>query len=447
MTPRQNAVALFLFGLGANIYAHIMGYLAFSEIALFIVLPVMMIWRGFDWKESKIRLCLALLVVWLGSALLTDYLQGTFWLDALRGESRPVFLGGAMIVLYQLLRPDPRAAGWFYFGLIISNTIGMFAFKPGSIDVTEQFYDITIVGDFSKQGIAIVLSVVPCLLFWKGARYPTMAGILCIVLGLVSVFFGSRSTGGTILVSGLIIIVTQPFLHGKAERFRLSIGSISLVVLAGGIGVLGLVEVYKIAASKGWLGEAASTKYFQQTQNRFGLLLGGRMDFLSGVLAVEDSPFIGHGSWPMDTKGYMLHAAEIANADLDPGYQKDLAAGLVRIPAHSQILEPWVEHGFLATLFWWYIVWLLLRCSLQGLFVRPELFPAAILLLLSRWWDLLFSPFGARVVVGAAFAFFVVLIDLVDKDEKYPTTDQPDLGQISKPRALVQRPQFYRENR
>jgi hypothetical protein len=447
MTPRQTAVALFLFGLGANIYYQIMGYLAFTEIALIIIVPAALIFGGFEWQEHKIRVCVTLLALWLGSALLTDFLRGTFWQDALRGASRPIFLGAVMLVAYRLLRPNPGAAVWFYLGLIISNTISMYAFKPGSIDVTEQFYDITISGEFEKQGIGIVMSVLPCLLFWKGSRYPMVMGSLTAVVGILSVFLGSRSAGGIMFVAGIAVVITYRFLPIGTGRFQLPMRTILLLLLVGAVGALGALELYKTAASKGWLGEVANKKYFEQSQNRFGLLLGGRMDVLSGVLAIADSPVIGHGSWPLDTKGYMVHAAEIANADLDPAYREALDAGLVRIPAHSQILEPWVEHGLFASFFWLYLVWLLIRCSLQGVFVRPVLFPAVVLLLLSRWWDMLFSPFGGRVAVGTAFALFLVLVELVDEDSKKRTGVPTTPDKIRRPDALVRRRRFIRARR
>ncbi len=417
MTPRQNATCLFLFGLGANIYYQVIGYLAFTEIALVIIVPASVIFGNFVWKDSKMRVCLALIVLWLGSALLSDYIQESSLPDTLRGASRPIFLGATMYIAYRLLRPNPGAAMWFYLGLMISNTISMFIFKPGSIDATEQLYGTTISGDFAKQGITIIMSALPFVLFWKGERFPVLMGLITAALGLFSVFFGSRSAGGILFVAGILILIFSRVQLAGSRRFQVPKRSITILLLMGIVSALGALELYKEAAANGWLGEAANKKYMEQSQGRFGLILGGRLDVLSGILAVTSSPLIGHGSCAMDTYGYMLHAAEIASVDLDREYRAWLAAGFVRIPSHSQILEPWVEHGFFATFFWWYLIWIFTRCSFQGVFVRPKLFQAVVLLLLTRWWDMLFSPFGGRVAAGVAFTLFLVLVELGEEED------------------------------
>jgi hypothetical protein len=396
----------------------------------------MLIFGDVEWKTSRIRIVMILSALWLGSAIFTDYLHGTELPLAMRGAARPIFLGASMFVAYQFLRPNPRAVAWFYLGHMLSNIISMYVFKPGAIDITEQLAGINITGKFESQGIGIIQAIVPCLLIWQGSQFPMLAGAVSAAFGLLCVFLGSRSAGGCMFVSGVAIIAAYRLLPVEAGRFRLTMRSMILLVLVGGIGVFGFSELYKTAAMKGWLGETASAKYFQQTQNRFGLLAGGRMEFVGGVLAVIDSPLIGHGSWPTDTKGFFLQATELANADMDPGTYEYLALGVSRIPSHSQILEAWVEHGFLAVLFWWYIIWLLVRCSLRGVFSQPDLFPAAVFLLMGKWWDMLFSPAGGRVALGFGFTFFLVLVELCEVPAGVAQGSVCGVVEINKHRAI-----------
>jgi O-antigen ligase len=176
-----------------------------------------------------------------------------------------------------------------------------------------------------------------------------------------------------------------------------------LVVLAGvGLAaVWGVTEWYKSSAASGQFGERARAKYISQSRNRFGLLMGGRPEVFAGLLAVSESPLIGYGSWPLDHQGFFERACDIMNVKLDPWYYKK---GFPLIPSHSHIVQAWVESGVAATLFWVYVITVLVRAIYLPIKDEKRLRLHITASAFGTLWPILFSPISNRIELSFLLA-------------------------------------------
>ena len=155
---------------------------------------------------------------------------------------------------------------------------------------------------------------------------------------------------------------------------------------------IGFVRVYGYGASNGMLGYEAWQNYERQSSGRYGVLIGGRADFLVGLENALDSPIIGHGSWASDW--HYEDRAESMLADL--GYWGVGSQNSWLIPAHSHLIGAWVHAGILGAVFWAWVVVLALRVLSRVYRTDEPLSPLIAFLAVILIWDILFSPYGAE---------------------------------------------------
>jgi O-antigen ligase len=133
--------------------------------------------------------------------------------------------------------------------------------------------------------------------------------------------------------------------------------------------------------------------------------MSGRLDFLAGLLAVQDRPFIGHGSWAQDVVGYRYRAAVIAGM---PYYEYEKGS-FGRLNGHSNVLEAWTEHGLAALPFWLMMMFIMFQCVNRCFNVHCHFVGPLTFLLFTRLWDFFFSPIVARTTLSFAFALFIIV--------------------------------------
>jgi hypothetical protein len=200
-----------------------------------------------------------------------------------------------------------------------------------------------------------------------------------------------RSFGGVCAVAGVLL-----FLKLLPPRSRLWLTPLILAVAA-----LGIYSVY------------------QRTQD--GRERATRSDIERAAMvtaaseAVAESPFIGHGSWFSNSDVYenfmiIRHvAAKQARVGgfADPNRETDTMA------LHSQLLVALAEGGLFGGAFFLLFGGALLEALGRIAFVSPwhRLTPLAVLILLSAFWNLLFSPFSGahRVYIAVACGLLLLL--------------------------------------
>jgi len=228
-----------------------------------------------------------------------------------------------------------------------------------------------------------------------------------IVFIIDDVFMGFRSLGGLCLLTTVYLALQRRTQHrvnwARPVRLRriIMLGTILVV------GALIIVGVYEYAASSGFLGDTAKSKYTAQS-GKFGILIGGRTEILVSGKAVMDSPVLGHGSWAKNWD----YAELLLELRQRWGYAPLGINKLGLIPTHSYLMGAWVESGILGAVFWFWVLFLpawTLACLSQ---TQTHLSPLIAFFAFSLIWNVLFSPYGAQQRIISPYHIIVLMIFL-----------------------------------
>jgi hypothetical protein len=353
-------------------------------------------------KRLRFGTFFVLLALWAGSAVLADFVAGTYLLDRWKGIAPIYSIFSVTVCATVLLVDDISRFRWFLVGSFISALIASFVFTPAGVMVmAEKTSESAIVTAFDYSawyyGMIGALFFLPVKL-----AYPVLP--LWISLGLV--------TGGAImqlLLGGraafLIALVSLVFLwFGRRTRFRnyqpqrLPVILLFFIMLLVGVIAKG---VYAVVVTSGYMGDQALGKYEAQTKtgsSAWSLLLAGRGSTFAGFFAALDKPFLGHGSKALDTAGYyQAFVDKYGDAkDARDMYESYGRKGIGYIPAHSQIIAAWLWHGLGGLLFWLYVVWLLYKNASVWMWYVPGIIGWFSLVVPGMIWNVIFSPLGAR---------------------------------------------------
>jgi hypothetical protein len=397
---------VFILGLGSSLHINVGGYLAISEfLAVFLgTAALFRLYRRPGDAHAKTASSLGLL--WLASALVADVWNGTTLDLMVKGLSKAALIVLQLALAYELLRSDLRRIRWYFVGVALSSLLSIYILKPGSIAAFEQLHGLVLTDSFEKQWIAVVIYSVLAAWFFTGSSYPSLSAMVVAIIGAFAIFSGSRSSGALLIVASFSVYVVK--LSATVEGSRAEQRAIRQMLLVFALFALGALVFfgYSIAADTGRLGDRAAEKYTMQSGSQFGLLLGGRGDFLAGLLAVQGSPILGHGTWAADVEGYRFQAAHIIGMEY---FQIEGSSG-GRIGGHSNILEAWVEHGILAVPFWGYLFYFILKCFSNGIYYHFAFLGPLMFLLYGRAWDFFFSPINARTTLAFTFALFILVV-------------------------------------
>ena len=393
-------------GLGACVNITLIGSIPGSEIVLIALLPFLLAMRMRRIVHGRLKFLFLLLGLWLLGQVLTDIYRGTEFQDWARGDSAIVFMAMDLAGFAALISGSERRKAIF-----------IFSFALGSLLATRISPNFFFAGAPWKFGYAVgVNSLVVLVSCWFFARRQySIVGLLLLGIAGVNLFLDYRSPVLFLLVTiGLVL----PLIPERIGRLRLlppqgswrRIAVLVLIVLTtGGIARLVLTGL----AASGALGEEALLKNEAQANSTVGLLLGGRPEILVSSRAVWDSPILGHGSGAKEIKYREMYRdilLEIGIQEQETDDRNDFRFG---IPAHSHLMQAWVNGGVLGGLFWGYVFVMLIRGTVRATVLRPALLPSYCFLLISFMWDVLFSPFGYIERIQEAF-LLVVICDLVN---------------------------------
>lgn len=176
------------------------------------------------------------------------------------------------------------------------------------------------------------------------------------------------------------------------------------------LGGWSIIVLYSALAESGVLGYDAMQKYETQKSGTYGVLIGGRTEILSSVIAIKDAPFIGHGSWAKNCD-YINILTELRRRF---GYVQVPNDEDCLIPTHSIFLGAWVEAGILGAIFWLWVGKTALNTLLALAQPNVKFDPLITFYCFLFFWDLAFSPYGAtsRFVVTFYFVSFITMQNL-----------------------------------
>jgi len=397
----------FLLGLGTRLQIQVIGYLPFTEIFLLLAIPFYLPRIQSSGAMRRTGWCVPLLLIWLVSLLASDLYRETQWSLAARGIARIVIFVVAIPFFTWFLRSGCYdKVLWWAIGSLPSFALSAYVFRGGVHEGREMVYgDANIKYDTHWGGVLGIAVVIISLLLYQRSR------ILCYVanagLGAFHIANAMRAAGALAILS-TVITAGLNAVRGSKRRLAsitwISWWRLTAIAVLVAIAGYGVAAWYGQSARLGHFGELARTKYESQARNRFGLLAGGRPEFVGGLLAISESPFVGYGSWPLDRNRIFERACDIMNVRLDPSYY---TKGYPLIPSHSHILGAWVEAGMLGMFFFLYIFWVAARAVYLPIRDENRLRFWLVSTCLPLLWAIVFSPISGRLetsfLLGAIF--------------------------------------------
>ena len=422
-TSKSAAFLLFLIGMFSMTQINLGGRLGIAELFMVACAPFVFIKNIPILRKDGVLYYFVFILLWIVGAIVTDTLKGNYLLFALKGIAVPITVFANVVCVYVLLRKDYDNLKWFMLGVALSGVVSIFIFqRGGSAQIAEE------------QGLeAGAEAIMGYKLFWTNQltawlglpivgwyrkTSKTYAVAILLFLCVFNLFSGGRSMFLIASFSVLLIV------FGGKERRSLVFIKRHIVLMILSLGIVGVTvsSTYKYMVRQGYMGEAETIKYEQQTSRGSGilnLLMAGRGDFFIGLIAALDKPIMGHGSVAIDDHGYILDFLTKYGSIED--YKRLVKIrekyGVRIIPAHSHIINYWMWHGIFALIFWCCTIYLAVKTLLRRMHIYPPWYGYLAIYLPLFCWDVLFSPFGMRVSEAALFSVFLLLSKL-ERDQK-----------------------------
>ena len=416
---KSSSFLLFLLGLGSATKVFFLGTIAFSELAIFFIVPFLYLKHWGRMKAEGFLPFIYMLALLIGGMFISTCWNHTPFRFAFKLFATFYGWVAFYVVFYCLIHDNFKGIGWFFLGCFISGIITIWAFNP-TADVSSS--------GFVYIGEADAETVIRGPLFWIGkvrglGQLPIMAeylktplaySILTPILFTAFAMFATitgRAQSMCVLVSGIMI-----FIGRKSRRNMVSIGRHFWIFMVAGMVVLFTYKmVYSFMASNGYLGEGARSKYEHQTERGKGalsMLVAGRAGFFIALSAIADHPIIGFGPRASDTHGYTekfiyKYGSEQEIIGYAISLRRNLALGLERtIPAHSHIMGAWLACGLPGLIFFLWVLYVIYRHLKRYSSAVPQWYGYFAMTIPTMVWSIFFNPFGARY----SLPLFMVLL-------------------------------------
>lgn len=418
---RSNWLLFWLGTFGLTQVFAFVGIVGISEIPVLLFAPFI---GARDWGVLKqegysffLKFIFFLMIATVVSSVFNHNLQ---WFVLLKVELLFYSIFAFVVVFHRLLRNNIPGIRWLLLGLFISLIIKVFAFDPtittsasGSLAIEDG------VGIASVDGPLFWLTRLAAL-----GRAISGGWYLSVPIPVTAIYFlgttafvATRTVSGrsalATLLAGVLLQVLGRKSHASIKTFsKYFVFIIPVLALAGGL----IKGTYSYAASHGYMGEEAQTKYEMQTAKGSSLLkilMAGRIEFFVCARALLDQPLMGFGASPYTSQPYyedFLYqygtTEEIQRYQLAVTRRGNTRG---RLPLHSFVWSFWAYCGLPGVLFWLYVLWLILRYMTRYAPAVPRLFGYLALMTPLMVWDILFSPYTQRFT----FPLYITCILLV----------------------------------
>jgi hypothetical protein len=345
---------------------------------------------------KKILFCYVLMLTGL---VLSDINNETIFLDYIRGWLNFVFSFISLIVLLELFSKNTKNLYYYLFFFALSNYL--FGAYIGAENLQEDN------SNYFKVKFEPFLTPLIILLLTKINQKLGRPAMLfaCFCAAVLYVVADARSVG-------LCFFISFIFLAIKFYKFRLK-GANLIFVLITSLSVSYLAYIYYV--NKIFEGEITGDNARQITKadnpyNPLQLLFYGRTEAFVSILAIQERPLLGFGSWAKDPYGkYNKLSAKLAKSEYFDENEVDL------IPAHSMLVGAWVWGGVLTFIGIFYLF-----CIFIKLFIRiyknsntaqsKNLLIVITPLFANLVWHFLFSPLQhVRISLPQVLAIMVVM--------------------------------------
>lgn len=374
--------------------------------------------RGLNRRSPRTFLIFG--IVWLMAQGATDFIRATPFQDYARGWAMIIFTLVNFAALYTLISEYHRRIIFCALGFAVGGLLTFF--------LNPNAFAAAVPWKFGF-GYPITLLAVLAAVRLNERRSLRLAFVITAAAAAINLYEGFRSLAGECFLAATYLVLMSRNRRRSNRPTQASPGLTLVACAALGLSVAALLRIYGYCASNGLLGDAARQKYEMDDSGNYGLLVGGRPDFFTGLEAALDSPIIGHGSWAKDWRYASSQGALLT----DLGYRDTGGSlGSWLIPSHSYLIGAWVDAGIVGALFWLWVLSLPLRV-LARLSATDEPFaPLIAFLATGLIWDVLFSPFGAAQRFSVSFAA-VTLMCFLENHPLYSESAlsyQPQLDEV-----------------
>ncbi len=399
----------FVVGIISSQKINLFGEVFLGEILCLVVLLV-------NAKSIRLPACsrslLGLLLVWVIAQTLSDILNQTEFIKAIKGIFAPALVIIILLGLSTAFRKYSKYLPLYLFGVFM----GMWLSRA----IGSEYY----AANPWKWGLGYCVAL--CFLTWiefyckrNRETYLLIGGLIHAVISIAN---SSRIMAGIVLLTCVLAILSnriqnaQLYRHLCASRW----GGVQFAVIV----LLSVFIIDRSAAALFTYGPFLdllpaldAMKFSRQAASDFGFIIGGRSEILVSFEAFLDAPLLGHGSWAenpyytythldrIDEAGSALHTLDVAEASLRS----------FRIPTHSYLMGAMVWGGFLAGFYWLGILSVLLFGFLNERVIAS---PFLLYITIGLIWSIMFSPFGADarwLSTVLLFVYFYLTRNLIPK--------------------------------
>jgi len=405
-------ILLFVIGLTRFLDIDVFGRIVVSEVIMLLAFPFIVASRV-NCLRSRVYLIFAGLLFLTGAIVLFSdaKVNGVHITFSLKGLARLGFLGVIASFWYLVLVDGIDRLKYFLYGSLPGAILAIFRvseFDREGVQSGGMGYDFWL----SKLGpLMLVLICIGAYHLFNRVKIGVVA--LFITGGAISLVFAARSVAAFYVLTASAVFIVWWFTRRGVAVPRLRLRDYVVFFVSAGAVASVVYILYVSMAPAGLLGEYQQQKFFKQSNTLFGvtpwgLVLGGRVDFVQCLLAIHESPTWGLGSWNIP-HSYLISAYELLGLDV-PRYIRSLDAGLLT-SGHSIVFGLWATNGIFTLPLWVYVFYLVLRFCVRLLYlsngVMPFLFHTSLVVLFS----LFFNPFslGARNSIGLIVGAIVAL--------------------------------------
>lgn len=375
----------FLIGFVSSQKLNVGGELYIGEVLAFIYL--ILNFGKFKLLKFERRL-LGFAFIWFCAQLVSDLINETRFMDALKGTLAPLIFGGTIICLIDYFKNNISRLPAFLLGAACGELI-YFQLFPSEYYLFNPW----------KWGLGGGILAIFVIYFSFYLRRKS----LFILFGMVAVFFtiSLYFNGRSMATFPLLAALAYAFLaNGKKVRImEFFAGKWGVVRLVGAL--IPALFLLNMAASALFsssfllsrVSADAAEKYRSQAAGAYGVLVGGRSEILFSTRAFLDKPLFGHGSWAKNKAGYLDNAeAEFSRLGYTSIPDDTEIDSNSLITAHSYLMGALVWAGIFGGMFWIFILHSTIKQFLVSMSQLPFYYYVGMVGLM---WNIFFSPFSA----------------------------------------------------
>ena len=399
---RRKNINLFIIGLLSYTSITIIGTIGISELLLVFLSPFLFLMDFPKIRKEGTLILHVLSLLWMGGAILSDWIAGTPFQIAIRGVAFPMVTFAALTGIGHFLRNNLYGLKYLIIGMFCSYIISIFTlqshvsggYEAGTAEALQAVVEYKL---FWPVLISTILTLpIQAWYFSVPNLYAFSSTLVC---AFVNLYFGGRS----LFLIGFTSFVLLMSVNKKVRNIVLvKRNAVKYLILFFVIGFASSY-IYKYAVKRGYLGEVEEIKYARQTERGegiFALILSGRSDFFISMFAAFDRPILGWGTHALDMNGYMVDFARKYGTDKgmeDALRWAKIMGGTPRLPMHSHLTGFWCWHGIFGGLFWLYAIYIIIMGAFRGISNHPWAFGYIAVTLPFQVWTMLFSPYSHRI--------------------------------------------------